>query len=393
MIATYLNFYLKNKDARYIFFKGGARSGKTFFICELLYILAIQKKLKIFIIAPDYPRLLDLRQTFTDATGVNVRGGVGYYSCNIFQSTILFRAFDNWVKAKGKEADYMFFNECNDIDYLIVKRLLAGLKIQAFFDYNPTSFFWKHEHPTFFKCPELTTTYKDNVFLPIELKNEYEKDNEAANLPGATPLQKWWAAAMCRGEFFELSGRCFQNVEAIDDAAFDAVDAPEIYASDWAAVDANADPDVICTFKFSNGNIFCREIYYSNEGNDYDVADAIISYRNSKKVNTSDSNFFVYETATAGKARMQAVYNITGIRFKFFPASKGKGSVMLGIRNLQKYNIKITNSSYHFLEESEKYRFEIVNGISRPVDKYNHCFDALRYAFSFCLKNKSLFDV
>ncbi|MCD8097971.1 MAG: hypothetical protein LUE31_08055, partial [Lachnospiraceae bacterium] len=82
-----------------------------------------------------------------------------------------------------------------------------------------------------------------------------------------------------------------------------------------------------------------------------------------------------------GADRIRSLFARTHLRFNFSPARKGAGSVITGIRNLQPYEIRVTASSRHFLEELENYRFVQKGDTLQPVDDWNHCCDALRYAF------------
>ena len=383
IIQKYKNFYLQHKKDRFLFFKGSARSGKTFFICQLLSILAAIKPVRIFCIAPDYPRISDLVQTFKDAAGISVRGSKIGMVANIGGSEILFRSFDTYEKAKGKEADYMYFYECNDHEFLTVKRLLAGLKVQAFFDYNPVAQFWRHSQPMFKDVPELVTNFRDNTFLPPELAADYEKDIEIANNPNATPLQIWWSKVFCLGEDSDISGQCFAHAKIISLQEYEEVKFQEFYASDFGGLESTADPDVLIGMKIDKEHkkIWARELYYSNEGGNTDIANVLNSIENKIKI-------LVYETATNGQSRAINIAKQVTDRIEIYPAIKGAGSVWGGVRELSEWEIFITGENFEI--EKERYVFAFNGERIAPIDKFNHLWDAVRYGFNFAKVKKTL---
>lgn len=375
LLPVYKDFYMENVKERYLFFRGSARSGKTFAICQIITGLCMGKKLKVFILTPDYPRQSDIVETFIQASGLNVVGTKdGRMSIFPNGSKIWFRSFDDYAKAKGKEADIMFFNESNDIEFLVVKRLLAGLNIQAFFDYNPTKRFWRHTEPMFNNCKELVTTFRDNIFLPKQLSEEYENDIRIASSAGATALQRWWADVFCLGLDNDSGGLCFPNAKEINKHQYDAINILEVFGTDWGSELATADPDVVIGVKadFTNKKIWACEYYYRNDGTNSDIADVLKQH---------DGSTVVFETATAGEQRMVNIRKLAGVRLNLYPAQKGAGSVMAQIRELQAWEINICGEN--FIAEARAYAFGF-NGVTIAAeDKSNHAFDALRYVYNY----------
>ena len=65
------------------------------------------------------------------------------------------------------------------------------------------------------------------------------------------------------------------------------------------------------------------------------------------------------------------------------PATKGPGSVNIGIDMLKRYIIHVTKRSVNTIKEFRNYKFkEDKNGnvLNEPVDLFNHSVDACRYA-------------
>ncbi len=61
------------------------------------------------------------------------------------------------------------------------------------------------------------------------------------------------------------------------------------------------------------------------------------------------------------------------------PSEKGQGSVSGGIANLLDYEIVVTRNSLNLIKELNNYTWDDKKS-GTPIDKFNHCIDALRYA-------------
>ena len=62
-------------------------------------------------------------------------------------------------------------------------------------------------------------------------------------------------------------------------------------------------------------------------------------------------------------------------------AKKGKGSILTGIALMQDYEIIVDAKSENIIKELNNYVWHARN--ERPIDKWNHCIDAMRYALQF----------
>ena len=73
------------------------------------------------------------------------------------------------------------------------------------------------------------------------------------------------------------------------------------------------------------------------------------------------------------------------------PATKGQGSILQGIQKLQQYEIVIHPECRNLIEEFRNYSWEKDKAtneyINKPIDKFNHGIDALRYSLQ-CVGNK-----
>ncbi len=65
------------------------------------------------------------------------------------------------------------------------------------------------------------------------------------------------------------------------------------------------------------------------------------------------------------------------------PATKGQGSINIGIDMMKRYRLNITKESINMIKEFRNYKWqEDKNGniLNSPVDMFNHTIDAVRYA-------------
>lgn len=73
---------------------------------------------------------------------------------------------------------------------------------------------------------------------------------------------------------------------------------------------------------------------------------------------------------------------------RMIKAKKPPGSILTGISLLQDYDIIVDPSSTEIVKELNNYVWRD-SGQQRPVDKWNHRLDAIRYAAQYALKNMS----
>ncbi len=65
---------------------------------------------------------------------------------------------------------------------------------------------------------------------------------------------------------------------------------------------------------------------------------------------------------------------------------KGAGSITYGISLLQDYDLIVDEQSINLIKELNNYSW-LEKKSKTPIDKWNHCLDAIRYAVSYQLQN------
>lgn len=372
--------------------QGGKRAGKTVSILQYIYLDHLTKRKRRSLIVTDtFARLRD--SILSDYNMIAAEHPKSSRICwsgtpriDFFNgNSISFLCADRDSRGFSSDKNIIFFNECIQYEHNVVRDALkAGSDdCKVVFDYNPFYRFYVNEKYETDRN-KLVTCYKDNPFCPRFAAEQLAQQEEIGKNAKAGTMERYLYEVECLGVNAELSGLCFPNADVCTDDEYDQLLLPEVLAGDWGQVLSTADPDVVCGFKFAGNKIYCKEYYYRNDGTDADIAEALQQIPFKRQ-------FFVFEYATSGRARIDSIYRASGIKFRYVPASKGVGSVMIGIRNLQEYEIRITASSLNFQNEQRNYKYITKNDIMQPADKYNHAFDCLRYAFDFFVNNQKKF--
>ena len=85
----------------------------------------------------------------------------------------------------------------------------------------------------------------------------------------------------------------------------------------------------------------------------------------------------------ADSAEPKSIEELYRMGWNIKPATKGQGSINIGIDMMKRYKIHITRDSLNMLKEFKNYKWqEDKNGVvqNTPVDMFNHTIDAVRYA-------------
>ena len=87
---------------------------------------------------------------------------------------------------------------------------------------------------------------------------------------------------------------------------------------------------------------------------------------------------FIY----ADSAEPKSIEEIRRTGVNIMPVSKGADSIVFGIQTMQTQEYLITSSSKNVINEFQKYIWQKDkrgDTQNKPIDKYNHAIDAIRY--------------
>ena len=363
---------------------GGASSGKSHGVFQKIVIKALKdwkKPRKILV-------LRKVGATVRDSVFADVQATLSYFGilnmCKVNMSAFrielpngaefIFKGMDNAEKIKSiKGISDVVMEEASEFildDYTQLTLRLrdkAHKQKQIYLLFNPVSKANWVYNAFFVKKPKNTvvyqTTYKDNRFLDAVTRENIE---ELANRNEA--YYKIYAL----GEFATLDKLVFPKYEKrlLNPSEWEHL--PAYFGLDYGFIN---DPSAFVHVRIDDQN---RKLYVVEEfvrkglTNDK-IAESIKALGYAKEQIRADS---------AEKKSNQELRNL-GIS-RVIDVKKGAGSVMQGIQYLLQYEWIVDERCVKTIEELENYTWKKDKAtneyINEPVDSYNHCLDAIRYA-------------
>ncbi|WP_297711987.1 PBSX family phage terminase large subunit [Clostridium sp.] len=381
--------YLSTYDKRFEVYYGGSGSGKSVFVTQkLLYKYLKYPNRKCLIIRK-------VNNTLKDSCFALFKSIISdwqiYDQCKINKtdltielpngSQFIMKGLDDPERIKSiANIDDIWVEECTEIDDFDFDQLCLRLRSknpynQVFVSFNPISKSnwvykrWFAENATYNKSNTsvLHTTYKDNKFLPqsyIDNLLEMEKTNNV--------YYKIYAL----GEFATLDKLVYTNWRV---EGFDYLELLKGNRNTYA--------------------IFGTDFGYTN---DYTTLICSVIDEVDKKLYIYDEHFETHMT-NEDIFKMYTEKHVVGERIvcdssepksieelkrlgckRVVGATKGKDSIINGIQLIQQYEIIVHPNCKMIQEELKNYTWikdKATNEyINKPIDKYNHGLDALRYS-------------
>lgn len=363
---------------------GGASSGKSHGVFQKIVIKALKNWKK--------PRkILVLRKvgaTVRDSVFADVQATLSYFGilnmCKINMSAFrielpngaefIFKGMDNPEKIKSiKGISDVVMEEASEFtldDYTQLTLRLrdkAHKQKQIYLMFNPVSKANWVYNAFFVKKPKNTvvyqTTYKDNRFLDALTRENIE---ELANRNEA--YYKIYAL----GEFATLDKLVFPKYTKALLNKDDLRQITSYFGLDYGFIN---DPSAFMHVKIDDDRkrLYVVEEYVKKGLTNDKIAESITALGYAKEQIRADS---------AEKKSNQELRNL-GIS-RVIDVKKGAGSVMQGIQYLLQYEWIVDERCVKTIEELENYTWKKDKAtneyINEPVDSYNHCLDAIRYA-------------
>jgi phage terminase large subunit len=406
-----------------VILEGSSRSGKTWsgidFIIYLCLHLHKDKGCKIIILRETFAE-------FADNVYEDFQRRLDYYeldnpfhrakvlkSFRIGKSTIRFMGCDNAKRAHGTGSDYVFGNEMMSVDKGVFKQLTQRCRIMFWGDYNPS--FTKHwVFDSLLKRKDvafLRTTFKDNPFItPNELNDllitepwetgSYEvtpegklvyngKEIDEKNKP---PVNKENVDQGTADEFHwkvyglglrgAMKGRIYKNITWLTETP------PGLSFTKGLDFGFVTDPSALADYARRGRNVYVRPLWYAptETSEEMHLALKACGVKMITPITADSSDKHVSEK----KGTVQMVRELFARGWEIAKVSKTKG-IMFWILDLKRYKIHIIvdrttehgEKMYQAMkEEAENYTMKEVQGIeiNQPNDKFNHLWDAIRYA-------------
>ena len=358
--------HLQDSDKRIVIEQGGTRSGKTYNILMwIIFGYCMSNKSKVITICrKTYPALRStaMRDFFEilkeydlyNENDHNKSSGEFKFNGNLIE----FISLDSPQKVRGRKRDLLYVNEANEMFYEDWQQLIFRTTERAILDYNPSDEFHfiydkikNRDDADFF-----VTTYKDNPFLSEDIKKEIErlKDIDA----------NYWKIYGL-GEVGSSKSLVFQILECNnvpDGAKFLS------YGMDYGF---SNDPTTMVGIWKLGDDIYLKELLFRTGMTNRDINDTL----REMGIGARDE---IYGDSSEPKT-IEELYRF-GWNVK--PATKGQGSINIGIDMMKRYRLNVTKDSVNMIKEFRNYKWkEDKNGnvLNDPVDMFNHTIDAVRY--------------
>jgi phage terminase large subunit len=357
--------HLEKSDKRITIEQGGTRSGKTYnILLWLIFGYAFKNTGKtITICRKTYPALRSssMRDFFDilkehdiyEEAEHNKSNSEYRLEGNLFE----FISLDQPQKVRGRKRDVLYINEANELYFEDWQQLIFRTTEKAILDYNPSDEFHfiyekikPREDADFY-----ITTYKDNPFLSDEIISEIERlknvDDNYWKIYGLGQI----------GSSQALIFRINECVSIPEDAKFLS------YGMDFGFTN---DPTTLVAIYQQGDNIYLKELLYQTGLTNRDINDKL-------KLNEVER-----KEVFADSAEPKSIEELYRMGWNIKPATKGQGSVNIGIDMMKRYNLYVTKDSVNMIKEFRNYKWqEDKNGniLNVPVDMFNHTIDAIRY--------------
>lgn len=381
--------YLTQYDKRFEIYYGGAGSGKSVFLTQKL----IYKYLK-------YPNrkclvIRKVQNTIKDSVFALFKSILSewqlYDQCKINKtdltielpngSSFILKGLDDPERIKSiANIDDIWIEECTEIDDFDFDQLCLRLRSknphnQIFCSFNPVSksnWVYKRWFSSDAKVNKKTTTvlhttYKDNKFLPreyIENLLEMKKTNPV------------YYKIYAEGEFATLDKLVYTNwkVEKFDylELLKANKNAYAIFGTDFGYT--NDYTTLICSvIDEADKKLYIYDEHFETHMTNEDIYNMYVEKHVAGERIVCDSS----EPKSIEELKRLGCKRVIG-------ATKGKDSIINGIQLLQQYEIIIHPSCVMIQEELKNYTWikdkSTNTYINKPIDKYNHGLDALRYS-------------
>jgi len=357
--------------------QGGTSAGKTFGIIPLLINKAIRESnTEVSIVSESIPHLR--RGALKDFLKIMIM--TNRYRDNQFNKSMLkykflngsyieFFSIESADKLRGARRHVLYVNEANNIPFDAYNQLAIRTSGDIWIDFNPTSSFWAHTEIKNNKDSDfLKLTYLDNEALPDTIVKDIEKAKYKAHK--SNYWKNWWNVYGL-GEIGSLEGACIKD--------WSEMVLPEearllCYGMDFGYT--NDPSTLIALYKYNNAYIFDEVIYQKG----------LLNSQISNLLKTYEVKELVY----ADSAEPKSIAELSSYGHMILPVKKGKDSIVYGINLINQNEIYITPRSTNLIHELQNYiwlKDREGNTLNKPLDAFNHCIDAMRYALTSQLEN------
>lgn len=352
--------------------QGGTSSGKTYSILQVILFRLLESPRIATVAGQDIPNLKsgayrDFENRILPEFDEWLNHSVVYVeSYNKTERTwrfsngslIEFKSYKDAQDAKNGKRDILFVNEANGISYDVYNQLAMRTSEEIFIDYNPTTSFWVHERLQ--GQPEIVFFYSNFTHNPYadpeivkHVRTYKERDPDSWQVYGI-------------GKTGNVHGLIFRHVNWVPELPVGLK--KRCFGLDFGFTN---DPTALCEIGELHGELYGRQLIYKLGMTNQDIS------REFKAIGLTP-----YDEIYADSAEPKSIAELKVDGWNVVAATKGADSVKHGIDLLKKYSLNLTAESVNWKREQANYKWQEKDGIAinKPVDNFNHLWDAARYA-------------
>ena len=359
-------------DTRITCLQGGTRSSKTYSLCQLFIVKALNETGKVFTICRKtlpalkgtaYRDIINLLKELDLYREENHnKSELSYILGN--NNLLEFISIDQSQKIRGRKRDYLWLNEANEFNYEDYQQLILRTTDKVYLDYNPSDpYSWIYDKViTRDDCTFIKSTYKANPFLDKDTIAEIER------LKDIDP-DYWRVYGL--GEIGSIQTMIFRNFQLVDEVQGRLIG----YGLDFGFTNS---PSALIAVYQSDDNLYIKEMLYEKRLTNTDLANKLKEFRIDRQ-----------SEIIADSAEPKSIEEVYRSGFNIKPAKKGAG-IHLGIDIMRRYKLHITKDSLNAIKEFRGYKWATdKNGdvLNVPVKVNDHLIDATRY---LCLNKLSI---
>ena len=360
---------LLESNARVSHHIGGTRSGKTYAILQFLIVRGLESTQTITVVRRTIPSLKrTIIKDFTD-----ILKGLGIWNENDWNTTdrtyklgdslVQFINSDDPEKLRGLKSDILFIDEASELDEESYFQLSIRTTGRIILAYNPTvsPYHWLRQMQD---CDRFVTTYKDNIYLPIEMVKAIEE------LQYKNPKQ-WTIYG--KGEF-AANDKAIYTFETVEDYEAEFV----AFGLDWGY---SSDPTAVVAVYKNGDNIYLEEILYEKGLVLKDIADKL----NKLEITKSEEIF-------CDSSEPRSIEELYRMGFNAKPVKKGPDSIKFGISVMQNHKLHVHKKSQNLINEMYAYQYATDKHgyvTDTPEGGLDHLLDAARYVAMMKLTQKA----
>ena len=351
---------LQDNGVRFVINEGGSRSSKTYSLCQLLIVYALQNPQKVIsIIRKTFPALRatvmrDFLEILKDLEIYSQERHNKSEHIYTFDngSIVEFFSVDDEQKIRGRKRDVAWCNEANELYYDDFTQLNMRTENKLIFDYNPSeSSSWLYELPKH-ESILIKSTYRDNPFLSDSIKNQIEdlkRTDEA--------LYQIYAL----GEKAVSKSNIYSNWTFLNHRPSKFVNF--VYGLDFGY----NHPTALVRVYWCDKDIFIEKVIYDSYLTTTNLIDKML-----------DLNIEKHVTILADYSRHEIIAEMNNAGFDVQNANK---VVKKGIDNIKTFGV-FCEDSKEIKKEYDNYKWKKIgdNITDEPVKLFDDAMDAIRYA-------------